>query len=149
MQCLWPSWWYLCGSTEDNGILIKTHWAPQAPWASDSCSSKRNYVLYVLEYSPNSPLGKQSWTRESVDQWWMDPLSGILWASLHCSQACDCPGKHRRVLQILYMGNWASWHNETNCHGLSLCSGLVSEKWTWSLLVLLVRDPVLSQWAVS
>lgn len=66
MQCLWPSLWYLCGSTKDNGILIKTHWAPQASWASDSCTSKRNCVLYVLEHSANSLLGRQSWTLESM-----------------------------------------------------------------------------------
>lgn len=33
-------------------------------------------------------------TRGNVGQWWMDLLPGVLWASIHSSQAHICLGKH-------------------------------------------------------
>lgn len=43
------SLWHLCGSQEGNGALRKTFRAPQALRAYDSSTSKRIYVLCVLE----------------------------------------------------------------------------------------------------
>lgn len=46
----WPHLlWHLCGSQEGNGALRKTFRAPQALRAYDSSTSKRIYVLCVLE----------------------------------------------------------------------------------------------------
>lgn len=118
------------------------HTEPLRPHGHMIAVPARGFMLfYVLEYSPNSPLGRQSSTSKRVwvnDEWISSRSSPGL---PPLAPACNCLGKHVRALWMLYMGElgiltqW-DWLPQT---GLVQWSRL--KIWMWSLWVLLAGEP--------
>lgn len=93
----------------------------------------RGFMSFTSLNIHQSPHGGYSTVpRERVRQWWIYPLSRLLWASFHSSRACSCLGKHIRALQRLCTGDlgilmqweWLPW--------TQLVQGSSRRIWMWS-----------------
>lgn len=123
---------HLCGSQEGNGTFRKTCWDFQTRGHTIAAPARRFMSFTSLNIHQSPHGGYSTVPRERVRQWWIDPLSRLLWASFHSSRACSCLGKHIRALQRLCTGDlgilmqweWLPW--------TQLVQGSSRRIWMWS-----------------
>lgn len=112
------SLWLLCGSQEGSETLRKTCWAPPNPRGIRQLYQQEDlYPLCPWIFTKLRTGETVMDVRESMGQWRMDPLSGVLWTACHSSQPWNCLGKHVGALQMLPRGelgiliqwDWLPW----------------------------------------